>query len=193
MTPALASPLKRVTVSGVGFAAGQRVLLFWDSAAGLPLARPLTNATGSFSVRLYVPGAIGGAHTLIAKDPTSQQVAQTALTVVPEVLLQHASGQAGMHDVLWVGGFAPHERIVATWSSGSASLGSTSTNARGGLNLFQGLRFQVPQAPAGSYQVIVTGQTSQATASATFTISGCSARAGLKAHCASWRLRAAHR
>ena len=193
VTPAQVSPLQRMTVGGVGFAARQQVTLFWDSTTARPLGHTQSDAAGSFTLRLFVPGAVGGSHTLIAKDLTSQQSAQTALTVLPEALLLHASGAAGARDVLWVGGFAPRERVVATWSLGSVTLGSATTNPRGGLGLFQGLRFQVPSAPAGKYQIVVTGQTSHTTASASFTISGCAAKGSLRAHCASWRWRAAHR
>jgi N-acetylneuraminic acid mutarotase len=69
----------KVTVSGSGFYAGERVRLFWDSAE--ILARPTTTKTGTFTTTITIPQATAGAHQIAAQGQRSFAGANATFTV----------------------------------------------------------------------------------------------------------------
>ena len=71
----------------------------------------------------------------------------------------HTSGQAGSLNVAWGFGFGSNEKVVATWQSGSVTLGQATTGRLGTFGLCSGIVVHVPQQAPGQYQVTVTGQT----------------------------------
>ncbi len=69
----------KVTVSGSGFYAGERVTLFWDSAE--ILGRPTATKTGTFTTTITIPQATAGAHQIAARGQHSFAGANATFTV----------------------------------------------------------------------------------------------------------------
>jgi hypothetical protein len=69
----------KVTVSGSGFYAGERVALFWDGQE--ILGRPATTRTGTFTTTITVPQATAGAHQIVAQAQRSFAGASATFTV----------------------------------------------------------------------------------------------------------------
>ncbi len=69
----------KVTVSGSGFYAGERVALFWDGQE--ILGRPATTRTGTFTTTITVPQATAGAHQIVAQAQRSFAGANATFTV----------------------------------------------------------------------------------------------------------------
>ena len=69
----------KVTVSGSGFYAGERVALFWDGQQ--ILGRPTTTKTGTFTTTITVPQATAGAHQIVAQAQRSFAGADATFTV----------------------------------------------------------------------------------------------------------------
>ncbi len=152
-----------VTVTGSSFAASSTVSVTW-SPNSMALCSATATSAGAFSCSFLAPPAVAGSHTVTAADNHVPSDFTTAsFTITPNVFLTVGSGIVGSSSAANGSGFAASSTITVTWSPGSITICTTTSNATGSFLC----NFQVPSDVAGTHTVTGTDGTNSAAASYT--------------------------
>ncbi len=154
-----------VTVSGSSFAASASVSVTWSPNA-VSLCTATTSSGGSFSCSFVIPPAVQGSHTVTAADNAIPSNFNTAaFTVTSDVELSSNSGSVGSSVTATGSGFAASSAMTVTWSPGSITVCTTTTNGSGSFTC----AFQVPSDVQGVHTVTGTDASSNS-AAASYTV-----------------------
>ena len=173
-----AAPGKAMTLTGTGFAAGERVNVKVDgapSAASTVTASP----SGTIAATLTLPQSAGpGRYAVVASGAASDTPAAATVDVAPasvpayrpQVTLSPSSGPHGSLLSLAGNGFAPRELLTITFRSGANTLATQTIHANG-QGILDGASMAVPDiASIGAAQVTVTGAVSATPVSTPFDV-----------------------
>lgn len=144
-------------VTGSGFAANEVVSVWFDSAAGTPLATATANGAGNWAVTFAVPQLPGGVHAIVARGPVTTSDVTTPFTIDPMLDRFPYSGTPGWPVTLSISGFGANETVRVTLDTSTGALLTTlSTDAKG---MASG-GFAMPEASYGQHDYVVQGQNS---------------------------------
>jgi hypothetical protein len=155
----------QVSISGTGFAANEPVAISVDEAAGalLPLGSATTSTDGAFAPATFTlpDQLLSGGHPIQAVGQASQRVSTGTLWIrAPQpwlVLDNYDVPQYGDLGLV-AGGFQPMDRVaisLAPTSGDPISLVTFDTDQAGNGVWLQA---KVPRAPAGTYTLVLRGQ-----------------------------------
>ena len=159
-----AAPGKAMTLTGTGFAAGERVNVKVD---GAPSAASTVTASpnGTIAATLTLPPSAGpGRYAVVASGAASGTPAAATVDVAPatapayqpQVTLTPSSGPHGSLLSLAGNGFAPRELLTITFRSAANTLATQTIHANG-QGILDGASMSVPDiAEIGAAQVTVT-------------------------------------
>jgi outer membrane protein assembly factor BamB len=179
--PQASGPKSAITFYGYAYGAGETVNLYWHftpKKPGLLLGTAVGDATGSFNTTVTIPNRAPGAYIVGAKGQTTQATDSYQFNIyTPTLMLAPLSGSALSTVTLSAYGFTGSEAVSIYWNGGSTPLQTAITNSYGYM---APTIINIPLGTApGSYPVTVVGQTSQITASNTFTVVSPSSRLSL--------------
>ncbi|MFI6931117.1 hypothetical protein [Streptomyces sp. NPDC050287] len=107
---------RKITVSAGGFAPGERVLFYINSASGIPAFTANADANGNVgSVAFDVPFGLRGAQSVTAIGDRTRAVVRSGFQVMPYTPAAEPStytGKAGTAVSFYVTGFAPRETVT---------------------------------------------------------------------------------
>jgi len=109
--PVSAAPEATVTLIGTGFPASEPVALTFDNNFTSTNVAP--NNNGSFNSSFIIPDTIGGQHNIGARsEKLITSVAPATVLVVPAIIVEPKTPQAGTKVTITGRGFAPQNSIV---------------------------------------------------------------------------------
>ena len=145
------------SVSGTGFAAGERVPVYWDAATAAPRITLTATATGVIGGSFVVPESVNGSHPVIARGEASGRRVETRFAVAASLARTPTQGVVGAPVTVTGRGFAAGEAVALTWDSPTdASLGRLTTGATGTGKVV----VKIPEAVAGWHNYTGVGMTS---------------------------------
>jgi len=142
------SPGESVTVTGSGFAAGERDITILFS--GQVVRREIKgNGTGYWQADFQVPQMLKGTYNLTAYGEVTPAGAVTPrpFQIKPGLVLLPTEGYVNMNLTVTGGGFAPNQNVVITYEGNPQA--TTSTNSSGSFTVI----FPVPESQHGQRQV----------------------------------------
>jgi len=146
-----------LSVTGSGFAAGERVAIHWDSTATAARTTVTAASTGRISAVFPVPAATGGAHRVYGRGLTSGRSASATFTVVPNLARSPTGGTVGASIAVTAQGFGANETVRLTWDSEvGPPLGTATTGATGSGSA----TVQIPAGAKGWHNYTGLGTTS---------------------------------
>jgi len=142
------SPSENITMTGSGFAAGERDITILFS--GQAVRREIKgNGTGYWQADFQVPQVLKGTHNVTAYGESTLQTAVTPLSfqIKPGLALSPTEGYVDMDLIVIGGGFAPDEDVDVTYDGSKVT--ATTTNSSGTFVAV----FPVPESQHGEHEV----------------------------------------
>jgi hypothetical protein len=170
VSPLTTWPAQRVTVTGLAFAPGEAVDIYWGNIDAPALATATASGTGSFVTSLVAPQVISGTYAVIAVGHSGHH-ASTRLQIKAGLALTPASGLPGTTVRVVGSGFQGGEAVAVWWDTPTVLVGKTTASATGSFSGTTALTFTVPaQALAGQGIVTAIGQSSGISSHEAFTV-----------------------
>jgi hypothetical protein len=168
MEPYAAKAGERMGFSGKGFAPGERVLVYVNSAGDKPSMTVDADGAGAFAnAGFKLPYGLQGKQSLIVIGEQSRASVQAGFTLLPYIPLGRASIYGGMPGTtlsFYVTGFAPNEAVHVRAGGGQGNTGKLVTAFR--------VDNKGSAAAAGSY--VIPGDAQKGV---TFTLTGAKSKA----------------
>ncbi len=161
LSPSSGQPGSSFNAAFAGFAAAETISLSFNGVAD---GSATSDASGDCSTAASVPTNLpGGMYTVVAAG-SSGDSASASFTVTPALALSPSSGSPGSTFTALVSGFAADETVDLSFNG--VADGSATANAAGDCTV----PATVPALATGTYTVTAEGQTSGASASASFNV-----------------------
>lgn len=165
-------PGQAITITAVGFAANEYLQFSVDTPNNQTFYSAYADAQGSFtaSVPFLSASITNGSHMILGVGYSSALIAESPITVIPQITLNVTSGGPGTYSYLSGSGFAARETVQISCNSESTSfaLGSAITDASGNLSFSINIPVGIA---AGDYTITATrNNRTPATANTTFTV-----------------------
>ena len=122
-----------VTYTGSGFAPGEQVLIYLNSASGMPALTATANTYGGFSVSFMVPFGLKGRQSLTAIGNQSRASTSSGFTVEPYLPSVQASTYGALPGTtlsFYASGFAANEVVLVYLGAGKGETGKLVTAFR---------------------------------------------------------------
>jgi hypothetical protein len=122
-----------VTYTGSGFAPGEQVLIYLNSASGMPALTATANTYGGFSVSFMVPFGLKGRQSLTAIGNQSRASTSSGFTVEPYLPSVQASTYGALPGTtlsFYANGFAANEVVLVYLGAGKGETGKLVTAFR---------------------------------------------------------------
>ncbi|HET9999244.1 MAG TPA: PQQ-binding-like beta-propeller repeat protein [Ktedonobacteraceae bacterium] len=172
LAPLSGAPGTLLTTSAYGFAAFEKVNVFWNNGTTAS-ASGTANANGYLApVMITVPAsAMPANYTVKTVGVKSQTVITNTFSVVgPGTLFSTSSGPVSSRLTLSGFGYTPGETINTQWNYTGPGTGTTVATVAAGVDGAFTTTFLIPTAIAGGYAVAAVGATSHIVTHHTFTI-----------------------
>jgi hypothetical protein len=152
-----------------GFKAGETVDIYWANTTHAPLKNVKATSGGAVTASVVVPNSDIGNHYVIAKGRSSHKQAAALFITTPSIALSPSRGPVGTSVQMTLRGFSSGEKIEVTYQPGSgrATVVTTVTATTYGS---ASVTFAIPRSVYGSRTVKAVGQSSEASASANFSV-----------------------
>jgi hypothetical protein len=131
--PYAVQPGHAVTLSGSGFAPGEQVLLYLNSASGTPAMTATASSGGSLSLSFVVPFGLKGNQTLIAIGEESRAAVDSGFDILPYTPSAQASTYGALPGTtisFYASGFAANEVVEVYLGRGQGNSGQLVTAFR---------------------------------------------------------------
>ncbi len=135
-----------VTISGSGFHAGRTVTIYYYNIIREKLGTEVASPAGEFSYHFTIPTSTAGKHRIAAENAEGDS-AETEFEVIPEIMLNLASGSPG--DLLTVSGTGFGYRSQVNIHFGIYTVATLSTDEYGNFDV----EFNIPQVNSAIYDV----------------------------------------
>jgi len=158
------SPGEDITMTGRGFAAGERDITILFS--GQPVRTGIrADDTGYWEGAFEVPWMLKGTHNITAYGESTPQAAISPLSfeIGPGLVLSPVEGHVDMDLTVIGGGFAPNSDVVIEYQG--EQIATATTNSSGGFTVI----FPVPESQHGE-RAVTAEDTAENDASAIFTM-----------------------
>lgn len=148
---------KDVTVTGSGYAAGEKVGVYWESTSTTALKTATASSTGTWTATIKIPETIGGNHLVATKGLTSGRKASRTFTITPTLARSPTQGPPGTTIAVTAQGFGAGEQVKLTFNSATGpNLGTATTNSKGSGSV----NIKLPDATTGWHDYTGVGLTS---------------------------------
>jgi outer membrane protein assembly factor BamB len=172
LAPLTGSSGTLLTASAYGFAAFEKINVFWNNGTTASASRA-ANANGYLApVTFTVPSSTTpGNYTVKAVGTKSLTIITNTFSVVaPGTLFNTVSGPVGSRLSITGYGYNPGELINLQWNYSGPGTGTTITTTTAGVDGAFAASFLIPTVAAGSYPVAAVGTSSQIVSQQAFTI-----------------------
>jgi hypothetical protein len=157
------SPGASVTLAGSGFAPAESVLIYSGHLGSSLIAKPVADASGSFSISGRVPPHSNGPVDIFALGQTSARLGVSSFFVTPALATVPSSAKAGDAATAEGFGFGTGEIVSVYWNNPRVLLGTVIANGVGSFAGQNALNFTIPEnASPGTEVIIGIGQTTKA-------------------------------
>jgi hypothetical protein len=161
-----------VSFTGGGFAPGEQVLIYVNSASGVPALTTTAGNSGSFSVAFVVPFGLRGKQTLTAIGNQSRAATTSGFTVLPYLPSAQASTYGAMPGTtvsFYATGFAANE-VVLVYAGHNQLVTAFRVDSKGSAAAAGS--YVVPSGVQGALHFTLVGQKSGGTAGVKFAVTG---------------------
>jgi len=166
VTPDLAHVGGKITVTGGGFAPGEKGIKVYFEGTAVTAAFT-ADSYGCWESSFALPASVYGSHTVSASGDTTKPAVTTTLNTKTKIEgLSPVEGAPGDSVTLTGSGFSSNKKLTVTVGGKNANLGDVRSQTNGNVNI----TFRVPKgSPEGKKSVVVTDE-GGATASVDFTV-----------------------
>ncbi len=146
------APGASVSLTGSGFSNNEGgINIFFDSAQIASGVK--ANAQGSWNIKLVIPPATGGQHTLRADGPVTPVIPEMSFAVIPGILMIQTSGTPGTPVAVTGGGYGASETDISLLFDGAVVVSSIRANPQGSWTA----NFALPPSAAGLHAITTAG------------------------------------
>jgi len=173
LAPLSGAPGTPLTVSAYGFAAFEKVNVYWNNGL-TPVTSASTTQNGYIApLTITVPvGTVPGNYTVKVKGTKSLTIITNTFSVVaPSSNISAISGPVGAKVTITGNGYAPGETVNIQWNYTTPGTGTTVATATAGFAGTFTASFLVPTNTPGNHTVAAVGASSQIVTHQTFTLS----------------------
>ena len=166
VTPDLAYVGEKITVTGGGFAPGEKGIKVYFEGTAVTAAFT-ADSYGCWESSFALPASAYGSHTVSASGETTKPAVTTTLDTQAQITeLGPAQGAPGDSVTLTGSGFSSNKKLTVTVGGKNANLGDVRSQTNGNVNI----TFRVPKGSTEGKQSVVVTDEGGATDSVDFTV-----------------------